>query len=375
LNILLFISALTGGGAERVTVGLANYLVRNGHQATILTLHDSSRDFYTPDERVKRLSLNLAGENRGLSKLTANWCRIQELRRMVRSEQPDVVVGMMPTATILCILACAGLATRVVGSERNYPGKKQIGRVWSLMRRLVYRFADAHVAQTKEGRDWIIRYAAAKNVSVIPNAVTWPILACNPHVQPLSLVAPERRVILAVGSKADQKGFDLLLQAYAAIANQHPDWDLVIVGLASIHDANSCAREKLEELSDSLGIAERVHFTGLVGNVGDWYERADLFVLSSRYEGFPNVLLEAMAAGCACLAFDCKTGPRDVINHEINGLLVKDGNVSAMTSAINRAVGDIELRKKMSEQASKVVEDFSEAVVFEKWDQLFREIQ
>ncbi|SER75310.1 Glycosyltransferase involved in cell wall bisynthesis [Vreelandella subterranea] len=367
MNVLFFIGSLTGGGAERVTVGLANYLVRNGHRASLVTMHDSDRDFYIPNNAVNRVCLDLASENRGLAKFIANWKRLRALRHVIRAEQPEVVVGMTPTATILCILACFGIGTRVVGSERNYPGRKPIGTSWSLLRRLFYRFADAHVAQTREGADWIIRHAAARNVAVIPNAVAWPIPNYHPLVDSTSFVSSERRIVLAVGSKSEQKGFDLLLEAFIRIAPDHPDWDLAIVGLASTRDENTGARGKLQLQAEKKGMSERVHFPGLVGNVGDWYERADLFVLSSRYEGFPNVLLEAMATGCACLAFDCDTGPRDLIENEVNGVLVHPESLDCLSVEMNRLITNEKLRATLGGNAVKVRSEFSQDRIMSEW--------
>lgn len=372
MRVLFFISSLTGGGAERVTVGLANYLVRNGCQVSLVTMHNTDRDFYNHDSRVSRIYLNLAGQSYGLSKFIINWRRLRALRRVIQAEQPDVVVGMMPTATILCILACFGSSTRIVGSERNYPAHKPIGKFWGLFRRLLYRFADAHVAQTQEGADWIICHANARNVTVIPNAVPWPISSCSPYIDPAWFIPPDRRLILAVGSKSEQKGFDLLLDVYSRIARDNSDWDLAIVGLASDLDKESGSRDQLQATVEAFGLTKRVHFPGRVGNVCDWYERADLFVLSSRYEGFPNALLEAMASGCPSIAFDCDTGPRDIIEHEVNGLLVPAEDCKELQRCIMRLIGNDELRSKLGLQAVQVRNRFSEMDLMDQWVEILK---
>jgi glycosyltransferase involved in cell wall biosynthesis len=367
VKVLFFIGSLSSGGAERVTVRLANYLVHKGHQVSLVTMQDTDCDFYTPDIGVERLSLNLAGENRGLAKLTANWRRLRALRRTIRAEKPDIVVGMIYAATILCVLAALGLPVNVIGSERNYPGSKSIGRSWRLLRYLLYRFADGHVAQTREGADWIISRVSARNVTVIPNGVAWPLPVHTPRVDPWSFVSPERRLILAVGSKPEQKGFDLLLDAYTLIAPVYPDLDLVILGLASDQRGKNGACAQLQAQADEAGLAERVYFPGLVGNVGEWYERADLLVLSSRYEGFPNVLLEAMASGCACVAFDCDTGPRDLIIDGVNGILLEPLNVAELAQAISRVASSSAIQQRLGSRAKRVRSDFSEEKVFSQW--------
>lgn len=330
-------------------------------------MQDTDRDFYTPDTGVKRLSLKLDGDNRGLAKLTANWRRLCALRRTIRSEQPDIVVGMIYAATVLCILASLGLPVSVIGSERNYPGSKSVGRSWCLLRFLFYRFADGHVAQTKEGADWIIRHTSARNVIVIPNGVSWPLPLHLPRIVPKSFVPPERRLILAVGSKPEQKGFDLLVEAYTHIACIHPDLDLAIVGLGSDQHGKNEARAQLQSQAEEAGLAARIYFPGRVGNVGDWYKRANLFVLSSRYEGFPNVLLEAMASGCACVAFDCDTGPRDLIIDGENGILLEPLNVAELAQAMSRVASSSAIQKRLGSRAKSVRSDFSEEKVFSQW--------
>lgn len=370
MKLFFYIHSLGGGGAERVTATLARHLADRGHDVGVITMHTEERDFYPLDPRVRRVTLNLAGEHQGLGKLTANFRRWQALRRVVKTEQPDVLVAMMTTSIVLASLAGIRLPVQVYGSERNFPGRKAAPRPWRLLRRLVYRFAAGHIAQTREAAAWLQRHTGARNVHVIPNPVIWPIPTFPPEVAPESVVSPDRKVVLAVGTKPAQKGFDLLVRAFSGVAQERPGWGLVILGVDAQSEAVCGGGASVQRLAEAEGVAQRVHLPGRVGNVADWYARADLFVLSSRYEGFPNVLLEAMASGCACVAFDCDTGPRDIIQRNADGVLVPPEDTAALQESLSELMGNERERARLATEAVHVRERFSEARVMRQWLQV-----
>lgn len=366
-RVLIFIGSLIGGGAERVSAALAGYLVVRGYEVTLVTMNSGKHDFYAVDYRVQRISMNLTGENAGLGKVIANIKRILALRAFIRKQRADVVIGMITTSAILAILACLGLPTKVIVSERNFPGRKATDAIWALLRKALYRSADIHVAQTREIAVWLERNVSARNIQVIANSVVWPLPEGLPRVVPSDVVDPSSRVALAVGNKAEQKGFDLLVSAFARVARDRRDWQLVILGLGSDEDRTLDQRKRLMRLADELDVVDRFHLPGRVGNMADWYQRADLFVLSSRFEGFPNVLLEAMAAGCACVAFDCDTGPRDIITDGRDGLLVPAEDVEALATAMADLMDDDELRSRLGAVATEVRQRFSEERILGQW--------
>src|SRR5690606_39044097 len=176
-----------------------------------------------------------------------------------------------------------------------------------------YQRAHITVALTRGTADWLEANIPDVRTTVIPNAVNSPLPASEPVVVPPSREGPQR--ILPVGRLQHDKGSDLLLQAFKQLVPHFPDWDLIILGEGS-------ERSALEEQVEQLELTDRVSLPGRVGNVADWYASADLYVLSSRVEGLSNTLLEAMASGLAPVAFDCETGPREIIRSEIDGVLV-----------------------------------------------------
>lgn len=372
-SVVIFIDSLTSGGAERTVAWISRHLEIKGNCVVIVTVHSDSRDFYELPETVKRYSLNLTRKNTGLAKVLYNIKRVRALRSIVRKEKSDIVIGMMTMCAALSIISCFGLSTCSVTAERNYPGRKPAIKPWGLMRRIFYRFADAHIVQSKETAAWLKHNAGARNSFVIPNAVSWPLASFSPFVEPESLLDAGSRMILAVGTKPDQKGFDFLLKAFSSVVHQTPGWKLAIVGL-DMASPDTKEVSGLLDLANRLEVADDVIWPGRIGNVADWYERADMFVLSSRYEGFPNVLLEAMAAGCPSIAFDCDTGPRDIIRHGENGLLVEPENTDKLAEAMLALVHDNVLREKLSASAVAVREDFEEHKIFREWERVINEV-
>ena len=170
-------------------------------------------------------------------------------------------------------------------------------------------------------------------------------------------------LMLAVGTKPHQKGFDRLLAAFARLAPRHPSWHLVILGLdpASGSHRRAVADLVAQWQADPL-LRQRVHLPGPVGNVADWYGACDLFVLSSRYEGFPNVLLEAMVSGCACLACACPTGPEEIVRHGQDGWLVPaEADAALLERELERLIDDPLLRRRLGSEARAVRQRYGEA--------------
>ena len=212
------------------------------------------------------------------------------------------MVSFLTHVNVVAIIAAMGMNVPVIVSERSYPPLLPLHWFWSVMRRLTYPRASCVVAQTGIIREWLEKYCPGSRVKVIPNPVVWPLPQDKPIVEPQAWVAPDRKALLAVGRLGPEKGFDLLLDAFAGVVKNFPDWDLVILG-------EGPEREALEAKRAVLGLEGLVFMPGRVGNVGAWYERADLYVMTSRYEGFPNTLAEALAHGLPAVSIDCETGP------------------------------------------------------------------
>lgn len=363
MRLALVISSLRPGGAEGVFARIANGLSRRGHDISLLTLDDGTKPpAYPLEPGIRHKPLGLAQTSSGpLSALANNFQRLRVLRNAILACGPEAVLTFMDTTNILTLLA-VGRSLPVVVSERVHPAHYDIGRPWRALRRLAYPRAAAIAVQTAD-----IPGALGANLrplcQTIPNPVEPPEEAALPSA--LGLVPGP--LALAMGRLATQKGFDLLLQAFASIATAHPDWTLVILG-------EGPERPRLEALVAELGLEGRALLPGRVEAPGGALRRADLFVLSSRFEGFPNALCEAMACGLPAVAFDCPSGPGEIVRHGVDGLLAPPGDVGALAEALSALMGDDVRRRAMAARAPEVLERFGLEKVLDMWEELLMHV-
>ena len=362
-RVLLFIHSLHGGGAERVAADLSAHWAAEGSEVMVVTQASADGDVYALHPKVRREVLNTAGEGGGLRGIWSNVQRVRALRRVIKSFRPDIVLGMMTTASVLSVLASAGLGCRVIATEHTHPPSQTLSGFWQRLRRLTYPRAARVIALTRGTADWLERHVPGSRLAVIPNPVHFPLPRAEPILAPVT--GDGRKRLLAVGRLHADKGFDLLIQAYGRLAPSHPDWDLVILGEGD-------ERPALEAQLREAGLQSRVSMPGRAGNVGDWYDSAQLYVLTSRFEGLSNTLLESMASGLAAVSFDCDTGPREIVRDGIDGVLVRpNGDVSALCKALDAVMRDDDGRARMAQAATDVRDRFSAARVLQKWQEIF----
>lgn len=369
LTVLFVIPSLSGGGAERVILWLSERFQGLNYNTHIVTMSSESVDMYPVPSGVNRVALNLAGGSSGkLSAIAMNLSRIKQLRQTVKSVNADVVISFTTTINVQSILACVGIQTVSIISERNNPVKMKLNKFWRILRKISYRFADVHVAQTERVAGWLKKNIGNKNVVVIPNPVVYPISSQSKNSENKSDMLPDNcHVILAVGRLVSQKGFDNLIRAFSTACKDNSSWHLVILGDGGEYDS-------LQSLADSMQIRDRVHLLGRCADMSAWYNRAEVFALSSLYEGFPNVLVEAMAHGLAVVSNDCEFGPREIIEHGVNGMLVPVGDETAMSEGISRLVQEEKLREKLGHNAKNVRETYSPENILSKWTTCVTEV-
>ena len=359
MRIAFLIHDLGPGGAERVMVHLANGLSGRGHEVTIHTLSAKAHDsFYPLDDKVQhvRLGLNTLPARKGIFGTLAHVLHlVAGLRRHLQSEVPDVLVAFIDMTNIFALLGASGLRLPVIVSERSDPGAAPLRWPWRILRQLSYPMAAALVVQSSAARNWFPPWIRRKAV-VIPNPVFPP--PSSSGAQP---DAGGSHRLIAVGRLSHEKGFDLLIKTFAWLAPQFPDWDLEIWG-------EGPERLALEGLRDESGLSARVQLPGLTEEIHTQYARSDLFVLSSRFEGFPNALCEAMSHGLPVVATSCSGGVRDIIRQGVDGLLVPPEEPMALAEAMARLMGYPSLREVLGTNAREVVQRFSVEDILDQWE-------
>ncbi len=358
---------MNAGGAERVAANLVNAWAVKGYSTALLVTYSGRGDcFYRLEQGVVLRYLSDEVSCFWRQRLTY-LSRFWALRRLFRKERPDVIVSFLTNVNVAAVFATLGMNLPLIVCERTYPPQLPVGGTWNWLRRWTYPLATRVVMLTSEGMGWLQREIPGARGVVMPNPVSYPLPMSVPELQPIDVVRSDRKVLLAVGRMSEEKGFSDLIKVFASLSEQYAQWDLVILGDGPL-------RSVLEQQAQEAGVGARVFMPGRAGNVGVWYQRADLYVLSSRVEGFPNTLAEAMAHGCAVVSFDCDTGPRDLIRHEVDGLLVPPGDLVTLSLALGRLMQNDTLRAQLAERALSVRTRYSMQRVLGLWDQLFADI-
>jgi glycosyltransferase involved in cell wall biosynthesis len=359
------------GGTIRSTLNLAGQLAQR-HEVEILSVvrrRDEPHFPFPPGVRVTAIDDQRPGRRGRLaealgrrhgrllhpldraSRASSLWTDVMLVRRL-RRIRSGVVVGTRPSLNLLA-LDLAAPSVAIVGQEHMHLARRSQRMRTVIVRR--YPGLDALVTLTAHDRN---AYGAALRgstpVVAIPNAV--PAMAAVPS-------ARSEPIVLGVGRLSPQKGFGRLIRAFVPVAAAHPEWRLRICGDGPL-------RASLHRLVRDLGLTERVALPGAVRGIEHEMARASVFALSSRFEGFPMVLLEAMSMGLAIVSFDCPTGPRELLDDGRSGMLVPEGDVDALAAALERVVADAELRGRLGRGAEAAAAAYSVDRVGERWDEL-----
>lgn len=362
-SILLLISSLDGGGAERVATTLCNHWHSDGNRVEVLlTKATIPISAYRLNSSIPITCLRSDSKNIRPT-LFAKAQSVLKLRRVIKRINPDVIVSFLFDVNIAGILACVGLNIPFIACERTHPPSTRAPYLGKLARQLTYPRASKVIVMARGTHEWMRRFVNESKIEAIPNPVCYPLEPGNGEIIPPELViGPKCKVLLACGRLHAVKGHVLLLKAFSCIKPLFPTWELVILG-------EGPERARLEREIEALGLCGAVHLPGWASNLTAWYERADLFVLSSIYEGFPNALLEAMAHGLPAVSMDCPAGPRDIIRHGVDGYLVApESSYDGLAQCLTSLMSDVSLLNKMGSNAFDVRKRYNAMKIMRRWD-------
>lgn len=337
IKISLVCVSLRGGGTERIVTRIASYLA-SPYEVSIITLAPRE-SFYSvnPDVLVKQPA---PGVRKG-PKLLRIFRQVLHLVKSVRQLRPDLVLifGEDIAAPAL-VLSRVGHASNIWIFFRGRPERSTLG--WKgLLNRLICRYSSRIFIQTEEAARSLARFYPKSKLTIWPNPIEIPSEVSDPDKR--------ENVILNVGSIGRLKNQGALVRAFSEISEEAKDWSLLFIG-------DGPDRNLLEANSELSVAANQIHFAGELTDVFSQLNRASIFAFTSLSEGFPNALAEAMANGCACISYDCPTGPSELIEHGVNGFLVEMGNETEFSKLLLRLIESQELRSRFSRGAREAME-------------------
>lgn len=359
-RIVFVIPNMSGGGAARVASILCCEWAAMGREVHLVTFEEpGARSQYPLDPRIERHQIGLSTSGTGIVAFaTTNLRRLLKVRLLLRSIAPEVAVAFLLEANSTTALAGLGLQVRVFISERNHPGHDRISALRARIRAISYRRATRVVVQTSDIASWF-----CENLDLVPVVIPNPVLL--PCASTIARKANNgRRMIVSLGRLEPQKGYDLLIEAFASIASQIPDWDLTIYGEGG-------ERTRLEQAVAAHRLEGRIFLPGATSEPGAALSGADLYVQPSRYEGYPNALIEALAAGLCTVATDCPGASRELLGGGEYGVLTANENAAALAQALLSLAGDEARRKAFGTVAAVSIKRLASPDIARQWLSLF----
>lgn len=350
MKLLFVTSTLGSGGAERVLSILANHFCEIGNEVEVIALTNKAQDYYSLDKRIKYLHADIECGG-GLVK------ELKWFRSHVVAAQPDCVVAFMEAVYEFVLLSLIGTNIPVISSERKDP--RTLGLLRKTLRWLLLPSAAAHVVQTRRIKDFY-RKSIRKKTFVIYNPVDEKVWQYNPSENGKSLIREKR--IVSVGRLYPQKNQQMLIKAFAKIADKYPEYRLVIYGEGFL-------RKKLKELIIDLNLQDRVLLPGRSSNVIEEVAKSEIFCLSSNFEGMSNAMIEAICVGTPVISTKV-SGTDELIIDGKNGLLVEIGDIDGLTQAMNKLLSSKTLQRKFYQEEQAMSHIFHASCIVGQWQEL-----
>jgi len=354
MKICFFIDNITlTGGTERATTIIADHLSKIGIEITILSLWGDNLSSFEIDSSIRLHSI-YKNKNKFKYKIPS---AVLKIRQFLKRNDFDIIITVESVLSFFTIPACSYLnIEHIVWEHFNF--NTDLGlKARSFARKLAANFADKIVVLTERDKElWSDNLNSRAQIITIPNPLPYVIQRLNPS---------ESKNVLAVGRLTYQKGFDLLIKAWALVSLKYPDWCLNIVG-------NGEDLSFLEGLISDLKLHDKIYLHSGTKQIDQFYRNASIFCLSSRFEGLPMVLLESQAFGLPVVSFNCETGPSEVIKEGYNGILCIPEDISNLASGLNKMIDDPMLRLKMASNALANAQRFLADNITKQWIDLLK---
>ncbi|GKX68075.1 glycosyltransferase family 4 protein [Inconstantimicrobium mannanitabidum] len=344
------------GGTERVSSIIANNLAKEGHEVYMMSLVKCEGPAFKLEDGINTIYLeNGSGDNK------KNFIPIvRELKKINKKYKFDLLVEVDVILRIFTVLATKRTKTRVISWE-HFNFRTNLGtKLRDIARKIAARTSDYIVTLTEEDKE---DYEKSLKCKAKVKAISNPLVFYPNEYSNLN-----NKVVLSVGRMHTQKGFDMLIEAWAKVKKQDNEWKLRIAG-----DGDEF--EKVKNKAVELQVEDSVEFLGLINNVAEEYLDASIYVMSSRFEGFPMVLLEAMSFGLPVVSFDCHTGPRDIIKQNEDGLLVSPNDTNKLANQLIKLMKDDELRHDMGRNAKENIKRFSIDNIIKEWNEILNTLK
>lgn len=356
MKVLFVVDSLSYGGAGRVVSILASQLAEMGFEISIAIMGQDvnrTQEIYAVDYRVNRFYINEFG------KVTSWKTNIKFLRYCLKKFKPDICIPFLNMYAEYAVIACLFSNIKVVACERNDPHYSPEAKIYRLLRNPLYSLADKVICQTQDMVDYFPKHIRNKS-RIILNPINTSL--------PEPYVGKREKRIVAVGKLGKQKNFSMAIDSFALIQSDIREYCLEIYGEGTL-------RAELEKQIEDAGLSNRVFLMGQSDNLFNDIKSAELFIMTSDYEGMSNALIEAMALGLPCISTNHPIGgAKTLIENGINGVLVPVNDAKEMANAIKKVINDPVTAKRMSENAVKIRDRLSIENIAQQWKQLLLEL-
>lgn len=356
MKIMFNTSSMGKGGAERVISVLANELIKENEISILLnTTKDKA---YELDKRIKLLET----DKKEISiALIRNLKRLYVSGKLIKEENPDIIVSFLPMPSYRILLLRKIIKKPIIICDRNDPKREYKSFINNLLMKKLYKKADGFVFQTKEQKEFFNKEIQSKSI-IIYNPIKTEFLSKDENIL-------KEDTIINVGRLVEQKNQKMLIEAFAKLPNKYKNYKLKIFGTGPLE-------KELTEQIQKLNLQERIQLCGVCDDIKTELEKAKIFVLSSDYEGMPNALIEAMAVGLPVISTDCPCGgPRELIDDEKNGLLIKVNDIEGLERRIEDLIENQEKAITIGKKAEEIKDRLNLANIVEQWQSYIMEVK